>query len=409
MTPKLDDHLLQQAVDKLVECGGNKQRAADALGMSRTTLVGRLNQAERRHIRPHVSVPPPAPDAPKAAPVDPAIERLLGRLKREPLKLEQIAEFLGRTRGQALDVMDQLEASGAHIHKAGDTYQISAVIAPAFTTAADLPTYVSRPDGTYYFGALGDNHLCSKYARLEVLNELYDLYQREGVDRVFNTGNWIDGEARFNVHDLLIHGMDEQLAYLAAHYPHREGLTTYAVSGDDHEGWYAQRFGVDIGRRAQQSMREVGRTDWVDLGYMEAHIRLVHAQTGKEAILAVVHPGGGSAYALSYSIQKIIEALDGGEKPAVGLYGHYHKLWAGNIRNVWCVQTGTTEDQTPFMRKQKIQAHVGGTLIRLHQDPESGAITRCMPEMVRYFNKGFYNQRWNHGGGINPAERSIVA
>jgi hypothetical protein len=251
-------------------------------------------------------------------------------------------------------------------------------------------------------------HNCSKYARLDVLESLYDIYAAEGVDRVFNTGNWIDGEARFNTHDLLIHGMDAQLRYLAKNYPQRAGIHTYAVAGDDHEGWYAQKMGIDIGRRAEATMREQGRIDWHNLGYMEAHIRLVHADSGKSAILAVVHPGGGSSYALSYSIQKIIESLDGGEKPAVGLYGHYHKLWAGNIRNVWCVQTGTTEDQTPFMRKKKLEAHVGGTLIKLTQDPRTGAITRCQPEMMRYFNRGFYNNRWNHGDDVTHALRSVA-
>ena len=276
---------------------------------------------------------------------------------------------------------------------------------PAFSTG-ELPVYTSRADGSYVFGACSDNHLGSKYARLDVLHELYDIYAREKVDRVFNAGNWIDGEASFNQHDLLIHGMDAQLRYLAENYPQRPRIHTYAVSGDDHEGWYAQKFGVDIGRRAEQTMREAKRRDWHDLGFMESHIRLRHAKSGKEAILAVVHPGGGSAYALSYSIQKIIEALDGGEKPQVGLYGHYHKLWAGNIRNVWCVQTGTTEDQTPFMRKKKLAAHVGGCIVELKQDAETGAITRCKVEMLRWFNAGFYNNRWNHADNINQAART---
>lgn len=277
---------------------------------------------------------------------------------------------------------------------------------PAFIRGDDLPTYVSRPDGTYVFGALGDNHLGSKYSRLEVLNELYDRYAAEGVDRVFNTGNWIDGEARFNAHDLLVHGMDPQLRYLAEHYPRRPGIETYAVAGDDHEGWYAQREGIDIGVRAEQTMRQCGRADWHNLGYMESHIRLIHAQSGKESILAVVHPGGGSSYALSYAIQKIIESLEGGEKPAVGLYGHYHKLWAGNIRNVWVAQTGTTEDQTPFMRKKKLEAHVGGMLIELRQDPRTGAVVEFTPRIMRWFNKGFYNNRWNHGDNVQLARRA---
>jgi hypothetical protein len=141
---------------------------------------------------------------------------------------------------------------------------------------------------------------------------------------------------------------------------------------------------------------------------MEAHVRLVKANTGKSSVLAVVHPGGGSAYALSYSVQKIIESLDGGEKPAVALYGHYHKLWAGNIRNVWCLQTGCTEDQTPFMRKKKLEAHVGGAIVALEQDPETGAIIGFTPQLIRYFNRGYANHRWSHAEGVTLPSRSVA-
>ena len=279
---------------------------------------------------------------------------------------------------------------------------------PAFT-AGPMIEYVSRPDNTFLFGAVGDQHLGSKYERLDVLEDLYDRFEARGVDRVFNTGNWIDGEARFNKHDLRVHGMEGQVRHLARVYPRRHGIVTYAVAGDDHEGWYAQREGVDIGRYAERAFRDAGRDDWVNLGYMEAHVRLVNANTGKASIMSVVHPGGGSAYALSYSIQKIIESLDGGEKPAVGLYGHYHKLWAGNIRNVWCVQTGCAQDQTPFMRKKRLEAHVGGTLIRLEQDPRTGAIIAMTPQIIRYFNRGYYNDRWSHSGDVVLPDRGVAA
>lgn len=232
---------------------------------------------------------------------------------------------------------------------------------PAFILGAT--TYKSRGDDTYVFGAVSDNHLGSRYERLDVLNDLYDKFAEAGVDRVYNAGNWIEGESRFNHHELLVHGMDGQLKYLAKNYPQREGIVTYAVAGDDHEGWYAQREGIDIGNHAENIMREAGREDWVNLGYMEAHIRLENANTKAEAVMAVVHPGGGSAYATSYTVQKIIESLEGGEKPAVGLYGHYHKLMAMNVRNVWVLQTGTTKDQDSFMRKKRLEAHVGGTKI----------------------------------------------
>jgi hypothetical protein len=238
-----------------------------------------------------------------------------------------------------------------------------------------------------------------------VLADLYDWYESQGVTTVLHAGNWIDGDARFNRHDLVAHGVEEQCQLLAETYPQRKGITTYAVWGDDHEGWYAQREGIDVGGYNEGIMRRNGREDWVNLGFMEAYIPLKNANTGKQSMLSLVHPGGGSAYALSYSIQKIIESLEGGEKPAVGIYGHYHKLMSANIRNVWAMQSGCCQDQTPFMRKQRIEAHVGGMTVRLHQHPESGAIVQCDPMQRRYFARDFYDTRWNRSGPVNLAER----
>lgn len=413
--PKLTAEICQATVDLVAKLGTVAaaarawQNPDGTIGISRGTMDARFLEAKKRGFRAQVGPDPRPPMSSPAPANETGLEDLVfAALRKAPATLVELAERVNASKGTALDAIEALQARGSHVVLMGERYTISPSPEPAFMRAgspADLPTYYSRPDGTYLFGACGDNHLGSKYARLDVLNALYDWYAEEGVDRVYNTGNWIDGEASFNTHDLLVHGMDAQLRYLAEHYPKRDGIDTYAVAGDDHEGWYAKKFGVDIGMRAQHTMRDAGRTDWHNLFYMEAHIRLVHSQSGAEAILAVVHPGGGSAYAVSYAIQKIVESLDGGEKPAVGLYGHYHKLWAGNIRNVWVMQTGTTEDQTTFMRKKKLEAHVGGGLVKLTQDPRSGAIIGFRPEFRRYFNKGFYNDRWSNAGPVVQAER----
>lgn len=392
---------------------GALAEASARLGLARNAIdTVRLTRIKDVHgIEPDWSLyqrQTPAKPTTLAAPKPPAPE-LMDILRKGPWTLDQIAAAVQKPRGAVLDELDGLRAGGLNVHEIGGKWSIEKETRPAFLAEGDIPTYVSRPDNTYVFGATSDNHLGSKYERLDVLNDLYDRFEKRGVDRVFNAGNWIDGEARFNKFDIHTHGMEAQMRYLAAEYPKRKGITTYAVAGDDHEGWYGQREGVDIGRYAERIMRDEGRTDWVNLGYMEAHIRLVNANTGKSQILACVHPGGGSSYALSYSIQKIIESLDGGEKPAVGLYGHYHKLWAGNIRNVWCLQTGCTEDQTPFMRKNKLEAHVGGAIVELEQDPETGAIVGFTPKLIRYFNKGYYNGRWSHGGDVTLPKRGVDA
>ncbi len=335
---------------------------------------------------------------------DAVVKTLRSGKRNTPRTTDWLCKHFAVSEGEALKVLGSMYESGYLVHLVGKEWHLDNAPIPK---AEPIHEYKSRPDGTYLFGALGDCHLGSKYERLDVLNSLYDVFAEEGVDRVYHTGNWIDGEARFNKHDLHVHGMDEQIQYLAEKYPRKDGIVTYAVAGDDHEGWYGQREGVDIGKRAEQTFRDNGRNDWRHIGFMEAFVSLVHAKSKASSQLLVQHPGGGSAYALSYTMQKIVESLDGGEKPAVLLCGHYHKLWFGNIRNVWCVQTGAQQDQTPFMRKKRISAHVGGCIVRLTQDPKTGAIVRCRVEIMRYFNKGYYNNRWSHAGAVELPVRGF--
>lgn len=373
-----------------------QQATSDTLRAELHTLVDRL-VAER--IQPAVTQP-----AATIANEVQGPELVIAALRRGPLSIADIAAKGQVSEETAQTWLLRQQAAGTNLHELGGKWSIErqAVIG---NRGGTLFEYHSRADNTYLFGAMGDTHLASQYERLDVLNRLYDRYADESVDRVFHTGNWVDGEAHFNKHALKVHGMDNQLEYLVEQYPIRPGIETYAVTGDDHEGWWTAREGVDPGVRAEQSMRRAGRADWHNLGYMEANIALVNANTGKSAVLQVSHPGGGSAYALSYSIQKIVESYDGGEKPAVGLYGHYHKLWSGNIRNVWCVQTGCTMDQGTFMRKKRLEAHVGGCLVKLTQDPETGAIVEMTVTLLRYFNVGYYNDRWRPTGNPVLPER----
>lgn len=329
-------------------------------------------------------------------------DHLIPLLRRKRLTIPEIATKTGNSHRAVTRAIRDMQRRGVLVYQFGSQFGIEK--APAFDDST-RHRYHSRPDGTYLFGFCGDNHLGSKYERLDVLNDLYDKFAAAEVDRVLNAGNWIDGEARFNKHDLTVHGMDNQVAYLVENYPQREGIVTYSVAGDDHEGWYGQSAGIDIGRHAERMMREADRTDWVHLGYMEAFVDLVHAKSRQSTKLLLAHPGGGSAYALSYTTQKGVEAFEGGEKPAVVIYGHYHKLWFGNIRNVWCLQSGCTQDQTTFMRKKRLEAHVGGGICQLTQDKNTGAIIACRVEFFRYFNKGYYNHRWSHGGAVTLPAR----
>jgi hypothetical protein len=351
----------------------------------------------------------------------------------KPSALRMVSRALHLASGSTLDVerrLDTAVALGIPVHEwrlvdpswadaqilryrqydedRGDLWHVDA---PAMGSQNEPGRFqlVSDDTGLIRIAAVGDTHLCSKYARLDCLEDFYDHVEHRGIKHVLHAGNWIDGEAPFNRHDLLVHGMDQQMQYLAKHYPQRPGIETWAITGEDHEGWYSRREGVDVGRYAERVMQDAGRADWRDVGFMENFIDLVHAGTGKTSKLLLMHPGGGSAYAVSYAPQKIVEGFDGGDKPACLLIGHYHKSSYNLIRNVHTFQVGCFEDQTVFMRKNKLSAHLGGWVeIQLHLDPETGAVITGGGFYRNYFVKDYYRGRWSQHGSVNHAPRGAA-
>lgn len=323
-------------------------------------------------------------------------------LKAGPKDAQAISGLVGQTPGHVLDVILAMQARGMNLHELGGKWSLERQMPTAQERTFE---YVSRPDNTFQFGVASDQHLGSRYAREDVLNDLYDAFASTGCDRVFNAGNWIDGEDEKNRFDIAVHGLEPQVDYLAAKYPQRDGITTYAVWGEDHEGWFSRRESIDVGRFTEGKMRTAGREDWVDLGFVEARIDLINANTGVRNTLVVMHPGGGSSYAYSYRPQKIVESLSGGEKPGVLIIGHYHKLDCRPIRNVWTIQAGCQQDQTVFMRKKGLDAQVGGLILTLEQDPKTGAIFRCVSDIRMYYDRAYYNDRWSKTGPVVQAPR----
>jgi hypothetical protein len=312
-------------------------------------------------------------------------------LRKGPRSTEELANVLDCSPKRVSEAIDEMKSKGVlllltpnGLHDLGD----SVLLEPGKSEVRST----SKGEWTHVFGFTTDNHLCNRHSRLDVLNAAYDHFEREGITLVYNAGNWVDGEARFNKTELITApGMDHQLDYLIDNFPVRDGIETHYIAGDDHEGWYQQREGIEVGRYLQMRAEDQGRTDLKYLGYGEADVRLQFG-TGS-SVMRVVHPGGGSAYAISYTDQKRVESYQGGEKPQIELVGHYHKFNHGYPREVHTVQGGCTCDQSMFMRKKRLQAHVGYSIIKIKQDFD-GTITRFAVEWFPFFDRGFYEKRW---------------
>ena len=242
-------------------------------------------------------------------------------------------------------------------------------------------------------GITGDNHIGSKYERMDVLETAFEYWASQGVRDVYQCGNIIDGErVGINEYDIYAHGFEEQCANLIEKWPKREGITTHYITGQCHEGWYIKRNQINVGRRIEQEARDNGRNDLHFLGHQEHDLHL--KQEGGEAKIRLIHPGGGSSYATSYKPQKIIESYQGGEKPNAVLIAHYHKHDTGFPREVWTCQVGCTQDQTPFMRQHNIAAHVGFVTLWLRQN-SLGLITSWKVEWRAFYDRKFYTFVWD--------------
>lgn len=312
---------------------------------------------------------------------------LRGKRGHKILSIEALSEHFDKSIKTVREAMEVLKKEGHNIHQVSEGIEITRDIPVSFPTK--IPVEKGR---RVKFGLVSDNHLGSKYERNEVLETLFDVYANEGIDTVYQCGNIIEGEAVFNKFDVLAHGIEGQSRYLAEHWPKRKGIKTLFITGDDHEGWYVQREGVNIGRILEMEARRVGREDLVFLGHMEHDI--IFEGTKRKVVMRLIHAGGGSSYATSYSAQKIVESYTSGEKPDILLIGHYHKAEYTYAREVHVVQAGTTQDQTPFMRKKKLHAHVGGWIIEFEMTKE-GSMSRFKTEWLPFYDRKYYEQ-WGY-------------
>lgn len=228
------------------------------------------------------------------------------------------------------------------------------------------PRELEVPEWHWRFAALGDTHLCSKWERLDALEAFYDEARSVGVHHFFHAGNWVDGDLyRINRNDIHTFGFEGQIKYFLEHYPQRKGVQTFLIDGDDHEGWWMKDAGILPGERMVQTAEDMGRTDLHYLGYMEADVSVnLH---GRPVMVRVMHGGGGSAKSISLAGQNIVDSWTMSELPDILLVGHYHKAhYLPNYRGVHVVQCGTFQEQTPFMRKKKLIAALGGWIVDVH-------------------------------------------
>jgi UDP-2,3-diacylglucosamine pyrophosphatase LpxH len=224
------------------------------------------------------------------------------------------------------------------------------------------------------FGLMGDTHINSKFTQLTYLHQFYDECKRQGITHVYHTGDIDEGEQMRPGHqyECYTQGADDHVKEICRVYPNN-GIKTHFIIGN-HDSSIIKRCGYNIGLTIADR-----RLDMEYLGQDCAIVKLT-----PNCLLELRHPWDGSAYAISYKPQKIMDAMAGGEKSNILAIGHYHKAEYIFYRNIHCFQTGTFCAQTPFMRGKGLAAHMGGWIIDIDVD-ERGFIQKIIPQFIPFY------------------------
>lgn len=186
---------------------------------------------------------------------------------------------------------------------------------------------------------ISDTHLCNKSDRLDILKYLYEKAERQGVKHVMHSGDFTDGMSNRpeQIYELKETSYEGQVQYCVDKYPRFSGKT-YVIQGN-HDNWWFKRSGSEIVKAIAKE-----RDDIVYLGPDVADIKI-----GKLKY-RMFHGSGGTAYAVSYKIQKYLDSIPLEERPDILQTGHIHRAFYMNNTSTHCFQTASLEDPTPFSR-----------------------------------------------------------
>lgn len=214
-------------------------------------------------------------------------------------------------------------------------------------------------------GLFGDSHIGHKQFREDMWMMAAKYWADTGVDAIYHSGDVIEGMSNRegHIYELDKIGITPQVRY-AADLIKEMPTKVYGITGN-HENWALRKAnqGAVVGEILQDKIPD-------KFGFLGIDVADIYLWP--DITLRLLHPGDGTAYALSYKSQKLIDALQSGAKPNILGIGHYHKAEYLFYRNIHTFQTATICDQTPFMAGKGIAAHVGFWTLDIYRGDVNG-------------------------------------
>lgn len=290
--------------------------------------------------------------------------RAIIRALEIPRSLNEISQLTGIGKREVRDRLNSLKEAGYDIRKEGKHYFIE-----KHGYSKDNDYELSLPE-YFKIGIVSDTHIGSKQSRIDALNDFYDYAKREGVMIMLHAGDLIDGVGVYSGQEsnLAAFTLEDQVELAITTYP-KNGLETLMISGNHDLKQYQKGRSPDPVKLFSDK-----RPDIQYLGKFHARIVL------EDSIIYIdlIHPSYGSAYAVSYHIQKYIERIKPGEKPNILVWGHQHDAMYIFYRNIHTVKAGSFQDQTEYSLRKGLYTTIGGWIIEGRHDGEEIKYLRAM-------------------------------
>ena len=289
------------------------------------------------------------------------LEDLCNKLDVSPAKLRQLLKEAGEA-GYAI----KLGAEHIGIGHA-DTDDVHELEVPPTTK------------GRYKIGVLSDLHAGSKYALRPQTRDCVNRMFKAGVRDVLIVGDLLDGCYKHGEFELRYSGVEEQTQDLARMLPCIPGLRYHAITGN-HDFTFSEKTGLNVGQYITGAFKDMGREDISFYGDRAATLAV------GGTTVRLLHPSGSCSYAISYKLQKFVEAFGSAEKPGILLVGHYHRSCYVYVRGVHTIACPTFQGPgSAFGKSLGLGAQAIGGLMLSWKLTEQKTLRHFRIETLNYF------------------------
>lgn len=298
-------------------------------------------------------------------------------LKSKFLTIKQIAKALDMPEGLVMQGIDYLRSKGYRVkyYEEDKTYRI--FTRPVVKPSSSLSSH--EVEDELVLGICSDTHLGSKYAREDLLSDMYDIFEKEGVTEVLHAGNLLEGyNPRINGNDVIHTTLEGQTQYAIDAYPSKKNIKTYFISTDCHSGWWARSTGIDVGKYVELSAKEAGRYDLIHSGYLVADRVYRIKGAGKVFRARMWHPKGGSSPTNdTLALQRMANYINNLNEPPPDLLvsGHFHKMGYTKVKKIHCMHAGSFQQPTPFMHGNQLLSRLAGFIVRVQFNKKGDLLT----------------------------------